>query len=50
MEQFGWTEKQLYEENSLRRMTYISVYNELQKQVADMKQREAEAKSQVRFR
>lgn len=51
MEQFGWTERQLYEDNSLERMAKISEYNAIRKLAQDEEERRAKQEAQsARYR
>lgn len=49
MEQFGCTEKQLYEEFSWRKVQQISEYNKAKNQVAKEEEQKAKARSNVRI-
>jgi hypothetical protein len=46
MEQFHWTEKQMYDENTMARMFMISEYNEIR--AAQQKEEERRAESEAR--
>lgn len=45
MEQFHWTQKQLYEENTMHQMHLISEYNTLKNKRAEAEERKAKSKS-----
>lgn len=46
MEQFGWTEEQLYDQNSLSRITKISTYNEVRAEAEKERARRDKINSQ----
>jgi len=48
MEQFGWTEEELYEKNTLERVMLISEYNTLQKVKHDEESRRAKSEAASR--
>lgn len=45
MSQFGWTQKQLEKENTLKRIQEISEYNNIQNQIAKEEERKAKARN-----
>ena len=42
MEQFGWTEKELYEDNSYKRVRQLSEYNHLKNQHSKEEERKTQ--------